>query len=636
MFIPFSARAKRVMILARDEAELHHHDYIGPEHILLGILDDGDGIAITILQQSGLSIGQLRIEIERYLPHSLEALIVNDIPHTPRSKKVLGYAHEEAELLGLDFVETEHLLLGLLKENENIAAKVLNNLGIHLIATREKIVNLLSEPATTTKEKMKIPGVDEFGCDLTALAKDGKLDSVIGREREIERVIQILCRHTQNNPVLIGEPGTGKTAIIDGLAQRIVNREVPQILLDKRIVALNSASLPAGMKYSPALEVNISILIKEIEGANGIIFIDKLQTSESMIYFNELKSLLMRGEIQCITTARMDDYQTFLAGNRALTNLFQMVIVGPTSEEDTIKILMKQRDRFEKHYRMKITNNAIVAAVQLSDLFMPERFQPEKSLNLIDDVCSSVLTHGMVDIEEQDLDCAVSHQCKEGKFRTERKLDYEEGRDVQNQEELMVETAEVIRVVSQLTGLSAEAIRNHDTSSLTYSITQNGLSLPDYERLQCESILPGQNVEITPGLGFVLIPHEPEFDGILNDVIRPAMAANNIEAIIADDIRTPGAVLSQVWNCIRTAEVIVADISGSNPNVIYELGLCFGLHRFPLILTRDPSNELPFNLRALRFIDYEDTASGAAKLRKELTEAIAAFRSATRRARPSI
>jgi ATP-dependent Clp protease ATP-binding subunit ClpC len=319
MFKRFTERARRVIILAREEAERHHHEYLGTEHILLGMLKDGGGIAITVLQKAGLSIDQIRMEVERHLPRNANALIVGEIPFTPKAKKVLEYGVEEARLMGHNYIGTEHLLLGLLKEKEGIAAKVLNALGIRLVETREKILNLLQEPATKTKEKSKTPALDEFGRDLTELAQVGKLDPVIGRENEIERVVQILSRRTKNNPVLIGEPGVGKTAIVEGLAQRIVNREVPQLLFDRRVVALDLGALVAGTKYRGQFEARMKAIMKEIvQAENVMIFIDELHTlvgagaaEGSVDASNMLKPALSRGEIQCIGATTLDEYRKY-------------------------------------------------------------------------------------------------------------------------------------------------------------------------------------------------------------------------------------------------------------------------------------------------------------------------------------
>ena len=336
-----------MIILAREEAERHHHEYLGPEHILLGMLKDGGGIAITVLQKAGLSIDHVRMEIERHLPRNANALIVGEIPFTPKAKKVLEYGVEEARLMGHNYIGTEHLLLGLLKEKEGIAAKVLNNLGVRLVETREKILNLLQEPAAKTKEKSKTPALDEFGRDLTELGQNGKLDPVIGRENEIERLVQILSRRTKNNPVLIGEPGVGKTAIVEGLAQRIVNREVPQLLFDRRVVALDLGALVAGTKYRGQFEARMKAIMKEIVQAdNIIIFIDELHTlvgagaaEGSVDASNMLKPALSRGEIQCIGATTLDEYRKYIEKNGALERRFQPITVDPPSVEESIDIL---------------------------------------------------------------------------------------------------------------------------------------------------------------------------------------------------------------------------------------------------------------------------------------------------------
>src|SRR5882672_8292487 len=357
MFKRFTERARRVIILAREEAERHHNEYLGTEHILRGMLKDGGGIAITVLQKAGLSIDQIRMEVERHLPRNANALIVGEIPFTPKANKVLEYGVEEARLMGHNYIGTEHLLLGLLKEKEGIAAKVLNALGIRLVETREKILNLLQEPATKTKEKSKTPALDEFGRDLTELAQIGKLDPVIGRENEIERVVQILSRRTKNNPVLIGEPGVGKTAIVEGLAQRIAEGDVPSFLAEKRILALDLSLIVAGTKYRGQFEERLKTIMKELrQSENVVLFLDELHTligagaAEGAIdASNMLKPALSRGEIQTIGATTLDEYRKYIEKDGALERRFQPVIVKAPSVPEAIEIIRGLRHKYEAH-----------------------------------------------------------------------------------------------------------------------------------------------------------------------------------------------------------------------------------------------------------------------------------------------
>src|SRR5262250_1115689 len=397
MFKRFTERARRVIILAREEAERHHHEYLGTEHILLGMLKDGGGIAITVLQKAGLSIDQIRMEIERHLPRNTNALIVGEIPFTPKAKKVLEYGVEEARLMGHNYIGTEHLLLGLLKEKEGIAAKVLNALGIRLVETREKILNLLQEPATKTKEKSKTPALDEFGRDLTELAQVGKLDPVIGRENEIERVVQILSRRTKNNPVLIGEPGVGKTAIVEGLAQRIVAGDVPEGLKGKRVWALDIGAMLAGSKYRGEFEGRLKAVLTEIKNAEGelILFIDELHTivgagaAEGAVdAANMLKPMLARGELRAIGATTLDEYRKHIEKDAALERRFQPIFVGEPSVEDTIAILRGLKERYEVHHGIRITDAALVAAATLSHRYISDRFLPDKAVDLMDEAAS--------------------------------------------------------------------------------------------------------------------------------------------------------------------------------------------------------------------------------------------------------
>ena len=495
MFKRFTERARRVIILAREEAERHHHEYLGTEHILLGMLKDGGGIAITVLQKAGLSIDQIRMEVERHLPRNANALIVGEIPFTPKAKKVLEYGVEEARLMGHNYIGTEHLLLGLLKEKEGIAAKVLNALGIRLVETREKILNLLQEPATKTKEKSKTPALDEFGRDLTDLAQNGKLDPVIGRENEIERVVQILSRRTKNNPVLIGEPGVGKTAIVEGLAQRIVNREVPQLLFDRRVVALDLGALVAGTKYRGQFEARMKAIMKEIvQAENVMIFIDELHTlvgagaaEGSVDASNMLKPALSRGEIQCIGATTLDEYRKYIEKNGALERRFQPIMVDPPSVEESIEILKGLRDRYEAHHHLRILDESIVQAVKLSARYVTDRFLPDKAIDVMDEAGARVRLRRITPpstvrdlqrkineivrlkkekIENQEFEKAVELRDQEEDIRRQIETLKQEWEEAHDERELVVTEEDMAYVVSRMTGIPLSKIEEAESQRL--------------------------------------------------------------------------------------------------------------------------------------------------------------------------
>jgi ATP-dependent Clp protease ATP-binding subunit ClpC len=495
MFKRFTERARRVIILAREEAERHHHEYLGTEHILLGMLKDGGGIAITVLQKAGLSIDQIRMEVERHLPRNANALIVGEIPFTPKAKKVLEYGVEEARLMGHNYIGTEHLLLGLLKEKEGIAAKVLNALGIRLVETREKILNLLQEPATKTKEKSKTPALDEFGRDLTELAQSGKLDPVIGRENEIERVVQILSRRTKNNPVLIGEPGVGKTAIVEGLAQRIINREVPQLLFDRRVVALDLGALVAGTKYRGQFEARMKAIMKEIvQAENVMIFIDELHTlvgagaaEGSVDASNMLKPALSRGEIQCIGATTLDEYRKYIEKNGALERRFQPIMVDPPSVEESIEILKGLRDRYEAHHHLRIPDASIEQAVKLSARYVTERFLPDKAIDVMDEAGARVRLRRITPppmvrdlqrkineivrlkkekIENQEFEKAVELRDQEEDIRRQIDTLKQEWEDTHDEREIVVTEEDMAYVVSRMTGIPLSKIEEAESQRL--------------------------------------------------------------------------------------------------------------------------------------------------------------------------
>ena len=398
MFKRFTERARRVIILAREEAELYRHEYLGTEHILQGVIKDGGGIAVAIVQKSGVDLTQLKKELEKSLPRSSNSLIIGDIPFTSRAKKVLEFAVEEARSLNHNYIGTEHLLLGLLKEKEGVACRVLNSFGMFFDDVREKIVEMFKEPTETNREVGKTPTLDEFSRDLTKMALDGKLDPIIGRAKEIERVIQILSRRTKNNPVLIGEPGVGKTAIVEGLAQLIIEREVPDTLFEKRVVSLDLGSLIAGTKYRGQFEARLKGIMKEImQNESVILFVDELHTlvgagaaEGSVDASNMLKPALSRGEIQCIGATTLEEYRKYIEKNGALERRFQPIIVNPPTVEETIEIIKGLKVPYELHHRAKISDDAIVTAVRFAERYINDRFLPDKAIDVIDEAGSRV------------------------------------------------------------------------------------------------------------------------------------------------------------------------------------------------------------------------------------------------------
>ncbi|MEX0776751.1 MAG: ATP-dependent Clp protease ATP-binding subunit [Phycisphaeraceae bacterium] len=411
MFERFTDRARKVMALANQEAQRFNHEYIGTEHILLGLVKEGSGVGANVLKNLDVDLRKVRLEVEKLVKSGPDQVTMGKLPQTPRAKKVIEYAIEEARNLNHNYVGTEHLLLGLLREREGVAAQVLMNLGLKLEEVREEVLNLLGagvEPEEAGKGgapaaeggepqakpgKSKTPALDSFGRDLTELAAEGQLDPVIGRDKEIERLIQILCRRTKNNPVLLGEAGVGKTAIVEGMAQKIVNKDVPELLADRRIVVLDLAMMVAGTKYRGQFEERIKAVMNEVRRAkNVVLFIDELHTlvgaggAEGAIdASNVLKPALSRGEIQCIGATTLDEYRKYIEKDGALERRFQTILVEQPSKEDTVAILKGLRDRYEAHHRVQITDEAIRQAVELSTRYITGRVQPDKSIDVIDE-----------------------------------------------------------------------------------------------------------------------------------------------------------------------------------------------------------------------------------------------------------
>ncbi len=400
MFNRFTERARRVILLAREEAKRLDHDYLGTEHLLLGLIREGEGVAALALQNLGIDLEQVRQEVEKAVGKGGGSLFLGQIPFTPRAKKVLELAVTEARNLGHNYIGTEHLLLGLIREGEGVAAQILANLGAELEKVREEVVSLLGEKISVEKSSQptNTPTLDRYGRDLTEMARNGELDPVIGREKEIERVIQILSRRTKNNPVLIGEAGVGKTAIAEGIAQRIVEGSLPEPLLNKRLVTIELGSVVAGTKYRGEFEKRMERIISEIRKAKNIIlFIDEIHTlvgagaAEGAIdASNILKPALARGELQCIGATTLDEYRKYIERDEALERRFQPVIVNEPTVKETIEILKGLRDRYEAFHRVKITDEALVTAAKLSHRYIQGRYLPDKAIDVIDEAAARV------------------------------------------------------------------------------------------------------------------------------------------------------------------------------------------------------------------------------------------------------
>ena len=423
MFDRFTDRAKKVMNLARQEAQRFNHEYLGTEHILLGLVQEGSGVAANVLKNMGIDLTKIRMEVEKIVKTGPSMVTMGQLPFTPRAKKVLELSMEEAGSLGHNYIGTEHLLLGLIKENEGIAAQVLLNLGVKLQDVRDEVLDFLGADTDQDEDddvsideptggggagggngKSKTPALDSFGRDLTELAKSGKLDAVIGRAHEIERVVQILARRTKNNPVLLGEPGVGKTAIVEGLAQLIIDNAVPEILRGKRIVVLDLALMVAGTKYRGQFEERIKAVMTEVRRVKDVVlFIDELHTlvgaggAEGAIdASNVLKPALSRGEIQCIGATTLDEYRKHIEKDGALERRFQAVNVEPPTPEQAVEILKGLRDRYEAHHKVGYTDGALEMAVELAHRYINNRFLPDKAIDVMDEAGARVRIKSMV------------------------------------------------------------------------------------------------------------------------------------------------------------------------------------------------------------------------------------------------
>jgi ATP-dependent Clp protease ATP-binding subunit ClpC len=509
----FTPRAQQVLALARKEADRFHHNYVGTEHILLGLIKLGQGVAVSVLQKMGLDLETVRAAVEKQVGTGMEAKTTGSIPYTPRVKKVLALAGKEAKTLNHSYVGTEHILLGLLREGEGVAARVLKSLEVDIERTRHEILRELdpqfagegggeeAAPAAPRgggpeeKKEVKTPALKAFGRDLTELSRKGELDPVVGRRTEIRRVIQILCRRTKNNPVLIGEAGVGKTAIVEGLAQEIASGAVPEILLEKKVITLDLALMVAGTKYRGQFEERIKAVMDEIKRSkNVILFIDELHTivgagaaEGAMDASNIFKPALSRGEMQCIGATTLNEYRKYIEKDSALARRFQAVKVDAPSVDDTVLILKGIRSKYEDHHRAVFTDRAVEAAAKLSDRYISGRFLPDKAIDVMDEAGSrarisalsrppdvealnkeieSVCAQKEAAISQQHFEEAAKFRDKEKQLRTKLEQTTEEWKKQREEKRVTIDEDLVLQIVADWTGIPLSRMEKKDSEKL--------------------------------------------------------------------------------------------------------------------------------------------------------------------------
>ena len=506
----FTPRAQQVLALARKEADRFHHNYVGTEHLLLGLINLGQGVAVNVLQKMGLDLETVRTAVEKQVGTGPESKPSGNIPYTPRVKKVLALAGKEAKALNHSYVGTEHILLGLLREGDGVAARVLKTLDVDIERCRNEILSELDpsfsgeqdEPVTSStgatgeeKKDVKTPALKAFGRDLTELARNNELDPVIGRKDEIRRVIQVLCRRTKNNPVLIGEAGVGKTAIVEGLAQEIASGIVPELLVDRRVITLDLALMVAGTKYRGQFEERIKAVMDEIRRAkNIIIFIDELHTivgagaaEGAMDASNIFKPALSRGELQCIGATTLSEYRKYIEKDSALDRRFQSVMVEAPSVEETIQILHGLRSRYEEHHKVVYTEKAIEVSAKLSDRYITGRYLPDKAIDVLDESgararidslnrppevedlakkIEEICAKKEESISKQHFEEAAKYRDKEKQLRAEREQMIENWKKTREETTITVDEDDMLQVVSGWTGIPLSRMEEKETEKL--------------------------------------------------------------------------------------------------------------------------------------------------------------------------
>src|SRR5690242_8309926 len=507
----FTPRAQQVLALARKEADRFNHNFVGTEHLLLGLIKLGQGVAVNVLQKLGLDLETVRMEVEKQVGTGPDQKMIGNIPYTPRVKKVLALAAKEAKALNHTYVGTEHILLGLLREGDGVAARVLKNLDVDIEQTRQEILKELDpnfaaqeesasgeapeKPAPEKKGEIKTPALKAFGRDLTEIARKGEMDPVIGRKNEIERVIQVLCRRTKNNPVLLGEAGVGKTAIVEGLAQEIAAGNVPELLRDKKVITLDLALMVAGTKYRGQFEERIKAVMDEIRRSkNVILFIDELHTivgagsaEGAMDASNIIKPALSRGELQCVGATTLNEYRKYIEKDAALERRFQTVKVEAPTIEEAILILKGLRPKYEAHHKAKLTDEALESAVKLSERYITGRFLPDKAIDVMDEAGARARINAMTrppDVKEiereiedirvdkeaaikaQDFEKAAGLRDKEKQAKEKLERILAEWREQREEKEVLVTGDDMMHIISKVTGVPLQRMEQAETEKL--------------------------------------------------------------------------------------------------------------------------------------------------------------------------